>query len=478
MIKELVRSAVAVSDVMPVYVPITEDIIRTGARRSYSAALGGRLRSDWSLGDSRNPNASVNQIPVLRRMARGLHNNSGIVVRAFKLKVRNVVGPRGFAFRCTGSDAEFNSAVETEFWKWAKVASVNRRDNLRRVCNFVIIGAARDGSALIRFVRGFDNPYGFALQVIEPDQIAESLNDEHRNIISGREFDEWGALRAVHLKEKKSVYNEKVIRVPAEDIIEYYLPERIGQATGAPELRTVIKDIEHLEKYREGTLVQNRAAAAVGGFIEKVDPDASYSGGDDDDSDLEYGDVMEIAPGMFQVLPAGYKMNAFQPNINPESFTSFSKAVKRDIAAAVGVSYSALAQDYEGANYSSLRQEALVERDMAYVEHDDLISLVLEPVAKAWFWQAFLFGRLPRFDLRKVESLFIPEFIGRGFDWVDPVKDVNGIRLALEANLTTLAAEVGKKGEDWEDVIKQRQKEIELIEKTIKGGGDASQDEG
>jgi capsid protein len=52
--------------------------------------------------------------------------------------------------------------------------------------------------------------------------------------------------------------------------------------------------------------------------------------------------------------------------------------------------------------------------------------------------------------------------MGPGRGWVDPVAEKKGAILGLDAGLSTLEIEVGENvGEDWEEVLDQRQLEIE-----------------
>lgn len=53
-------------------------------------------------------------------------------------------------------------------------------------------------------------------------------------------------------------------------------------------------------------------------------------------------------------------------------------------------------------------------------------------------------------------------WMGPGRGWVDPVAEKKGAILGLDAGLSTLEIEVGENvGEDWEEVLDQRQLEIE-----------------
>lgn len=73
--------------------------------------------------------------------------------------------------------------------------------------------------------------------------------------------------------------------------------------------------------------------------------------------------VQSLEPGMASVAPAGYNVKSVSPAHPNSNFDDFNKAVLKQIASSLGVSYSKLLKDYAGVNYSSLREGALDEAD-------------------------------------------------------------------------------------------------------------------
>jgi len=56
------------------------------------------------------------------------------------------------------------------------------------------------------------------------------------------------------------------------------------------------------------------------------------------------------------------------------------------------------------------------------------------------------------------------EWIAPGMKWIDPLKEANANKVALETNQTTLAEIIGNTGNDWRDVIDQRARELEYMQ--------------
>ena len=51
------------------------------------------------------------------------------------------------------------------------------------------------------------------------------------------------------------------------------------------------------------------------------------------------------------------------------------------------------------------------------------------------------------------------KWIGPGWGYIDPEKEINAATEAINNNLSTLADECAAHGRDWEDVLTQRQRE-------------------
>jgi capsid protein len=78
--------------------------------------------------------------------------------------------------------------------------------------------------------------------------------------------------------------------------------------------------------------------------------------------------------------------------------------------------------------------------------------------------EAYLRGLfdVPRFYELKSEYCRC-QWIGGGWGWVDPTKEVEASKMAIDYGLSTMAEEVAGQGRDWEEVLEQRAREQEKI---------------
>lgn len=67
-------------------------------------------------------------------------------------------------------------------------------------------------------------------------------------------------------------------------------------------------------------------------------------------------------------------------------------------------------------------------------------------------------------SLRTLDADFSHQWFWDGREHVDPAKEANAQATRLMSHTTTLANEYAKQGRDWEAELRQRAKEIELME--------------
>jgi lambda family phage portal protein len=142
----------------------------------------------------------------------------------------------------------------------------------------------------------------------------------------------------------------------------------------------------------------------------------------------------------------------------------------REIAAGAGASYESLSRDYSQSNYSSSRLSLLDDRDHWRMLQQWLIRAFREPLHRLWLTAAATFGALPVEHLALLrgdqERYLAVRFKPRGWGWVDPTKEVAAYKEAELAGYVTktdvIAATAG--GQDIEDVLKTRRRELDLLE--------------
>src|SRR5574343_917119 len=163
--------------------PIIEKIMqRLGyakriARRDYDIARIDRLTNTWKAPITTGDTELKASMAVARARSRELERNNDYAKKYLQMCEINVVGRAGFTLQNKARDFNgrldkaANDLIETEWWKWGKkgICTVDGRLSWLGVQKLFIRVVARDGEFLALKVRGFDNPWRFALQILEPD---------------------------------------------------------------------------------------------------------------------------------------------------------------------------------------------------------------------------------------------------------------------------------------------------------------------
>lgn len=427
-------------------------------------------------------------LKTVRQRSRWLSYNNDYVRRWLAMCETHIVGPNGFALQVRALfpdgtlDEVGNTAVESAFWRWARRGScdVTGRLSLRDVLRVAARAAARDGEVLIRKVYGTaaGNAELFALQVIDIDRLDHEKNLILRNgnvIKMGVEVNSVGRPVAYWLKRRhpgedlpSATLPGGEERVPADQIYYLGIVERPEQTRSLPWIVSALLRLKHLGAYEEAAVVAANIGAAKMGFF--VTPDGDGAGfADATDASGEY--VQEATPGHFGVLKEGTSFETFDTNYPHEQFGTFVKASLRGIASGINVSYNSLANDLEGVNYSSLRAGVLEERDGWMTLQSWLIETLLEPMFADWLSAALLAGTVKTtrgapIGVDKFDKFNVPQWQGRRWQWVDPLKDVQANIEAINAGLKSRREVIQEQGRDieevWQDLAKEQKKAAEL----------------
>ena len=444
-------------------------------RANFAGAQMGRLTLDWIMAHRSADQEIRSSLIILRDRARELVRNTSWVRRYVNLLAQNVIGPNGVKLQARMQSggkplAKENQRLEDawEAWGVPGVCTVDGKLSFRGLQRLIIKNVPADGEVLIRIVRGFDNPFGFALQVLDPDQLDEKYNvprapdSPDNEIRMGVELDHWGRPVAYHLwdghpSDLHRRRNRK--RVLAADIIHLGEPDRPAQTRYVPWIASVMLDINMLRGYFEAELVAARVAAASGGFFTRDGED--LGGNPDDNSDGEPL-AMDAEPGTFHELPAGMGVETFTPDHPTAAFPAFVKAILRSVATGLGISYNVLANDLEGVNFSSIRAGLIDERDHYRTLQQWMIDHFHKRVYAEWLPWAMLAGRLDsRVPLARYQAV---RWQPRGWQWVDPLKDINAAIKGVDASLNSRQRILGAQGLDFEEVIDDLAKENAMLE--------------
>ena len=477
----------------------SRDVKQTGPRthsRAFSAAQPDRLTSNWKTWNESSNRELRYSLRNLRGRARDLCNNNEYAARFLELCSQNIVGADGVCMEPRGRNAagaldeQNNEAIEEAWEEWGRkgICTMDGQLSWQDAQNLIIECVARDGEFLIRPIIGAaaKNKFNFAIQLIEADYLDDMFyqgaDGDGSGVYMGVEVDKSQRVAAYHLlKYNPGDYgysgNAGRDRIPADQLIHVYLPKRGHQRRGYPWVTPSMKSLYQLGEFKDSELTAARVSAAKMGFYSKTDMAAP---GDYDEADHNGGPVMEVEPGAFEELPFGWDIQTVDwqhPNIG---FAEFTKACLRGSAVGMGVGYNTLAGDLEGVNYSSLREGRLENTDMWRKRQRWFIDWVCQPVFSKWLDMAQLSGQL-QIPARKLDAFRHPDWQARGWQWVDPLKEVEAHRVALSLGLTTRAEILAAQGKDFADTLEQLKSENEQMRKmgldptvTLPGSGNTS----
>lgn len=448
--------------------------LKQQAKRAYGAVISDQLQEGWTTPLSNAHSEFRGGIVRLRNMTRDLERSNPYAIRFLNEWVTNIVGT-GYTFQSLAVNAqgrEDRSAREQieEAWNdWKKARNCCASGDMpynefkalsERAC-------ARDGGVLIQKLRGFDNKYGFAINVLEIDRLDVNYNDRKlkngNQVIMGKEIDPYGWNKPIayhilgdHPGETYTRSGKTRTRIPADQIIHRFYRKRLESTHGEPLMVGAISGLRHLEKFEEAEQIAARLSACATVAIER-DSSMPYEGEEYLDQELTPGGKFELEPGEKATL-----LNPTHPNANYESFR---RGVLQGVASGLLTNYPNLGQDYGGVSYSSLRESKLNIKALTNVYRMLNIENEEEHIFRAWLGYVIRTGQI-KLPASNFENFAKGNFVGKGHEWVDPLKDVKGLEMELSIGATSLSRAVKERlGVSLDVIIQERQRDIEAFEK-------------
>lgn len=382
-------------------------------------------------------------------------------------------------------DVFSNNLIERAWKEWQKRqnCTAGKRHTYAQTREHRLVMCARDGDCFIRHIRGFNNKFGYAIEIIPAEFVDHSINQVLENgnhIKMGIEYSPWGEAVAYYILKKRPNDwryfslsglsghggKENCDRIESVDIIHYCRFEDARHGRGAPWAASVMAKLRHIDKYAEAELITARADACSGGHYEAtmagVDPGelADYI------SRVERGSerlTQVVKPAMWKALPFGWKANDHNSTHPNQNFPAFKKENLREICAGIGDQYNVLAGDLEGVNYSSMRAGSLDIREWWMMRQQFDIDIAEVPIFEAWLEMSLQKGAIA-LPLTNFEKFNRPTFQGRRWPWVDPLKDAKADQFAIDSMLTSRTRICNENGSDFEEIVEEQAMEKILIE--------------
>ncbi|MGZ3743852.1 MAG: phage portal protein [Pseudobdellovibrionaceae bacterium] len=445
-------------------------------KRAYAGAAQNRLVSSWVAGSTSMQAEIRGSLVILRNRARQLGRDNDYVKSFLRAVQNNVVGKGiGFQSHINGPgnipNVELNKLIETEWKRWCRKNScdVAGRLNFSEIERLLIRNVAESGEMYVRIItkKFGKSKIPMGLQIIEGDQICELRNGKSINgndIRMGVEVDEYGRTVAYHMYshhpgDYQLQDNTQIIVVPAEDIIPLFISERTGQTRGVTWLASSIMRSHQMNGYEEATVIRARVAASIMGFIQNKEGEVKEDAVSGSDR------LSEFEPGSFKYMGIGEEITIPEVSSPGGEYDPFMRSQLRGLSAGTGASYETISKDFSQSNFSSTRQALIEDRDNWKVIQDWMIKNFHQIVFEAWLDRAVLAGVI---KIKGYETNPEPyqevQWMPRGWQWIDPLKDVTASKEAIKAGLDSQSNVLAQSGLDFETVMLQRKREKEYAE--------------
>lgn len=416
------------------------------AMMNYDAATTGRRASSWRASGA-DADAAAARRARIAAIARDMIRNTPLAKRAESVIAANVVG-MGIAPKVEGGtkgQAADLTALVTQHLETTAI-DADGRQTLFGLQNLVMKTIVDSGEVLIR--RRFrDRSDGLALalqlQVLEPDYIDTARVGPATNgnqIREGIEYDAIGRRVAYYLFDEhpgsawRPLKSYTSRRVAATEILHLFWQDRPGQMRGVSWFHAVAMRLQDLADGQDAQLMRQKIAACFAGF-------RTMDGADDPDNALE--DIgTTITPGTIRQLKPGEDITFASPP-KVDGYDDFTRAVLREVAAGIGITFEALSGDLSNVNFTSYKA-GRIEMDLNVRQWQWLMMVpqMMEPIGR-WIIQQWAIER----GIRPARGLKLT-WTAPVRPLIDPAREIGALRDKVRAGFASRQGVVRELGDD------------------------------
>lgn len=454
----------------------------------YDGAKKNRPHENWIPGGGSADQDLLTDLPDLRERSRDLIRNNGIATGAINTEVANIVGSGILPQSALNADRlgitqdranAIQNQMEIAYERWKINADSTNRLDFDDIQAMVQRQILENGEIIILPLMVENRrPYSLCLEMIEADRLDTPLNKITNSTIR-RGVELGGRGQPVRYWIKKSHPGDLTIGTPQTDdfvgvpawndmgrknVYHLFYQQRPGQSRGVPWFAAALDIFKNMAEYMETEMVAARVAACISLVVTSSAPfqNAAFNSAGNTDSGKKPVEYLE--PGIIKYLKTGDSVTGFNPNRPGTTFEPFMERILRAIGVALDLPYELLAKDFSKTNYSSARAALLEARRFFTIRQKWLAKYLCQPCYEMVMEEAWLRGEIDAPDfLDKKREYCRTRWIPNGWQWVDPVKEANGNKISLDNNMTSLSKILASSGDDLDEVLEARARELAKI---------------
>ncbi|EHO4620211.1 phage portal protein [Salmonella enterica] len=419
----------------------------------------------------------------LFNQGRTLALNTSIGSRYVQLTIDQVIGtgltPKTFIMKGDKLDVKANASIENAFWQWAgsqKRFSRNGKFNFLECLKMMEKERVMSGDAFL-VMREEGKDLFVSIYSAEYVDWTHSQKLPNGNVIyQGIEYDPDSQRPVAYWFRRRELWSQTWTgereRIDASKVLHYFIPATSDALRGVTDFLPVIKDIAHMDAFRETAIIQKRVAASSMGFIERQKDDDQFDVDAEDDNYQPPEVISDFSPGTIQELPSGATIKAIQSSQAGDDFGKFNDAVMTSISMGLSAYKTSLTGDTASVNYSAARFGDIMQRNRFKGHQDRLIDTVILPLFEAFLYHAVLNSKITA-RMTQIDNILLNTTIIRPkTESVDPLKDINAEVMLIEKGLKSRSAVIMERGEDPEQTFKQIEAEKSFLNTPVSSDGE------
>ena len=393
---------------------------------------------------------------ALIRAARDLADNFP-PVRSILLKFATYVSGR-IAYQARTGDHNIDTEIERYWQKWANNCDFLGRHNFTTLLQLAVTAILRDGDCGFIIVRDGED---LKLQSVEADRIGSPYDrTDTDKYIGGINVDDYGRPISYTIFTR-TINNQYVspIDISAKEFIHLFDAARLDEYRGRSAFATALNATRDLQEAIKAEVQAIKYASYQSGIITSesgaADPNDYFSRGNSNDQG-QAARLQSLDPGSVNYLSAGEKMEMFKSDRPTGAFGEFIRLIQAHICMAVGLPYG-FAFDADKSGPMARMESAMAERTFLR-------------------WRGLLEGQF----LNRIKNVILLDAAARGLipdseylldgRWCWPAKvsidygrEASADISLWKAGLKTAGQIYSDMGEDYEEALRARAKEANMI---------------
>lgn len=441
-------------------------------KRNYDAAGHDRLNANWRVMNQSAEYTDRYSRETVRARARDLERNSDLMNAVTGAYKRNIYGG-GYRLRATTGDDALDQKIE-KLWKvWCKkqncdVTGIQSFNSLMRMA---IKRKKIDGGVLFlkRYTKKGFLPFQLqALEVDELDTTAMAPKNPGNKVVGGIEYNAYNCPVGYYIRRYSldGLSDMVPVYIEAKDIIFMFTKDRPSQVREMSDMTHTVTRIRDTNEFMRAVSVKERILSCLSVFIKRALPQTGGPGRaydpklNPETNKFEY-QGKTLTPGMIQYLNQGDEAEVVNPSGQATDATAYIKQEIRLVGAGQGLSYETISRDMSESNYSSARQGS-IEDDLTYEEDKELLLEVMSEIYETFVISAVLAGKVNIPGFWEGKELFLDHtWIHSPKRWIDPLKEANANRIALQTGQKSWPDLAAENGKDWKEQINEMAEVLE-----------------